>query len=878
MVMFFGLCNSPATFQSMMNHLFKDLIDQDVVVVYMDNILIFTENLEEHRQITENVLRILKENDLYLKPEKCEFEQEKIEYLGLIISKDRVEMDPVKVQGILDWPVPKKLKDVQAFIGFCNFYQRFIKDFSNIAKPLTSLTKKDTDFEWTLERQNAFDNLKQQFTSAPMLVLPDPSKPMKLETDASDFAWGAVLTQLEEDNKWHPVAYVSKSLTDAERNYDIHDKELKAIIGSLEAWRHYLEGTQHQIKIWTDHRNLEYFQKNQKLSRRQARWSQFLQRFDYKLIHKSGVSNRADGLSRRIDHKEGVEHDNKDCIVLPSDKFFEPRYAVGRGNTNEDTIATRHVRMRTSKIVQSIGDQHIKEAIIQGTEPDDEVSKALETIKKNGPRTLAKGLEEWNYEDELILFRGKIYVPKDNTIRREVVKACHDPIIMGHPGRYKTLEMVQQNFWWPGMSLFVKSYVDGCATCQETKNITHPTRIPLQPTEIPDRPFQFITIDFIVKLPLSNGFDSILMIHDQSTKTMITEPCNETITAEETADLLIKKVFSQYGIAEKIISDRGPQFASKVMKAILWSMGSRSALTTAYHPQADGATERMNQEAEQFLRAYCNRMQNNWSQLLPYAEMTHNTREHTATKKTPFELLLGMKPWWPGTFITELGVPTAEEQIWQVQKAREEAAAAAKIAQEAMKTQYNRYGDEGPDWKINDLVWLEGKNLKTQYPTAKLAPKRFGPFPITRIIGKTSYKLKLPDKWKIHNVFHGSLLTPYRETEAHGPNYERPQPTIIDDKEEYEVEQIIDCKQQGRNREWVYLIKWKGYPDSENSWEPLHGIQNALETIKEWHARNPRKPKPKDITIKLLEMKPEAVRLLQNLINLERRRRRSNLQ
>lgn len=184
-VMFFGLCNSPATFQSMMNHLFKDLINQEKVVVYMDDILIFTEDLESHRQVTEEVLKILQENDLFLKPEKCEFKKLKIEYLGLIIMHNNVQMDPVKVQGLMDWPIPKKVKDVQAFIGFANFYRRFIQGFSKIARPLTQLTRKDIEWEWSQEAQNAFDKLKRAFTTAPILVMPDPSKKMRIETDAS---------------------------------------------------------------------------------------------------------------------------------------------------------------------------------------------------------------------------------------------------------------------------------------------------------------------------------------------------------------------------------------------------------------------------------------------------------------------------------------------------------------------------------------------------------------------------------------------------------------------------------------------------------------------------------------------------------------------
>lgn len=883
MVMFFGLCNSPATFQAMMNDIFKELIDQGVVVVYLDDILIFTKTQDEHEEVTRKVLEILRNNDLYLKPEKCEFERKKIEYLGMIISESHVEMDPIKVQGVTDWPRPKKVKEVQAFIGFCNFYRRFIEQFSHLARPLTQLTRKDTEWNWTPEAENAFVELKKRFTSAPILVMVDPEKLLRIESDASDYAWGAILSQLEEDCKWHPVAYISKTLSEAERNYDVHDKELKAIIGALETWRHYLEGAKYPIEIWTDHRNLEYFKKSQKLSRRQARWSQFLQRFDYILIHKPGITNKADGLSRRIDHKEGVENDNIDQIILTNDKFFTPvdylqegpfkTNSTGRGNTTEDPVVTKSIRLKTAQVLELQGDTKLKERIINATDFDDEVAASLETIRSSGPRSMKKGLQEWNYEDGLILYRGKIYVPKDNMLRREVVKSCHDPEARGHPGRWKTFQNVQANYWWPGMSIFVKNYVSGCATCQESKHDTHPTHMPIQPTEIPTRPFEFLTMDFIVELPKAEGYNAVLMIVDQLTKTAIAEPCTTKIDANQTAEILIKRVFCRYGMPKKIISDRGPQFAAKVMQAVMKSMGIHSALSTAYHPQTDGSTERWNQEAEQYLRAYCNRNQTNWVKLLPFAEMSHNTREHSATKKTPFELLFGYKPQWPDKIIPDHKIPAAEKRIKEVQKGREEAQAAIKISQEAMKKQQDRYGLEPPQWKVGTMVYLDHKNIKVQYPSAKLAPRRSGPFPITELIGKSSYRLELPTKWKIHNVFHGSLLKPYIETKEHGPNYPKPLPDIVEGEEEWEVDEIINVRGPPKNEKWEYLVSWVGYPDSEISWQPLENLENTMRKIRAWHRRNPEREKPPSVKLRLAHLSNELEAVKRSIITEKNCRR-----
>ena len=209
--MYYGMTNSPGTFQTMMNEIFGDLINRIVVVVYMDDILIFTKTLEEHQQIVNEVLQILKDNHLYLKPEKCIFEVQEIEFLGYIISNGSIHMDPVKVKGAMDWPVPRNVKEVQSFLGFLNFYRHFIEGFSSIAHPLHQLTRKDALWKWDDKIEATFNELKQQISSSPILVNPNTAQPMHIEVDSSGFAMGAVSSQLSDDDKWHPIAYYSKS-------------------------------------------------------------------------------------------------------------------------------------------------------------------------------------------------------------------------------------------------------------------------------------------------------------------------------------------------------------------------------------------------------------------------------------------------------------------------------------------------------------------------------------------------------------------------------------------------------------------------------------------------------------------------------------------
>jgi len=317
LVIFFRMTNSPATFQTMMNDIFRTLIAKGIVVVYLDNILIFTRTKEEHEQVVRRVLEVLAEHRLFLRLEKCEFHWKQIEYLGLVISENKVEMDSVKVAGVHDWPTPENWTDVQAFIGFVNFYCHFIRDFSTIARPLFNLTCSNKTWNWDTKEQEAFEHLKTAVTTTLVLISPQDLELFRIEANSSDFASRAVLSQqLPREKKWYPVAFYSKFLSPVEWNYKIHDKKMLAIIRILEEWRHFLEGARHPVEIWTDYKNLKYFMTAKKLNCHQACWSLYLACFDFKLVHRPGrCIGKPDALSRRLDHGNGAS-DNEDVILL----------------------------------------------------------------------------------------------------------------------------------------------------------------------------------------------------------------------------------------------------------------------------------------------------------------------------------------------------------------------------------------------------------------------------------------------------------------------------------------------------------------------------------------------------------------------------------
>jgi hypothetical protein len=621
-----------------------------------------------------------------------------------------------------------------------------------------------------------------------VLAHPVLTDPFKLEVDASGFAMGAVLLQKKEDGKKHPIAYYSKTLSAAERNYDIYDLELLAIVNALDHWRPYLAGSPHKIIIYSDHQNLLYWKEPHKISRRVAREVLMLSEYNFEIRHIKGTSNgRADALSRRPDYDQGHE-DNQNVTVLP-----------------------RQVFARAMEVLPDI--------------PSQEESVLKPWID---PHQLKQHQGTW-YKD------GRQVVTGDTKDKCHIIQSHHDTPVHGHTGISKAIQLTERLYWWLKMRLDITEYVKGCAECQRHKVNTRPTKAPLQPIypKLEAAPFETVALDFIVKLPVSQGYDSILTITDQGcTKAAIFIPCNEDITAEETAALYIKHVFAHFGLPTKIISNRDPRFMSKFIQAACKVTGINHAPSTAYHPRTDGQSERSNQWLETAIRFITDQKQRNWAPYLPIAQFAHNNWPSDTTRKSPFFLLMGFNPRADWVHATS-PIPRVTLRLEQLKEARVQARNAMIKAQQS----WVKHRDT-PKYKEGDQVWLEGKNLRINQPTAKLAPRRHGPFKIIQVMSAVNYRLELPTQWSIHPVFHIDLLTPYRETIMHGPNFTRPTPELIDGEEEYSVENILDSRHFGRRRHLQYLVKWEGYPDADNMWVDKDDIF-ADDKVREFKNSNP---------------------------------------
>ena len=419
--------------------------------------------------------------------------------------------------------------------------------------------------------------------------------------------------QQDGNGDLHPCAYLSQMFSPAERNYDIYDRELLAVIHTLKHWRHYLQGTAHPVTLLTDHKNLTYFRQPQKLSRRQARWMMFLQDFDLHFIHLPGSAmGPADALSHLLD--PDTSSDNVDITLLSDDLFI---HAI---------------------------DVALIDKISSSSSTDPLVISALQNLSVGSPLFPRSSLSDWCFSNSLLYFKNCLYIPAPAC--HDLVSSVHSSPAAGHSGFFRTYALLSRDYWWPGMSSFICHFIAGCTLCQQMKVNTHPTVLALSPLPSTcSHPFQQLSVNLITDLPLSAGFDSLLVMVDHGLlKGVILTPCNKTIDAKGVAELFFKHVFLCFGLHNALISDRGPQFTSAFATELARILGYDLKLSTAYHPQMDRETERVNQEIEMYLRLFCQGQPDKWSNLIPMAEFTHNSATHSSTQKSPFSLILGYEP------------------------------------------------------------------------------------------------------------------------------------------------------------------------------------------------------------------------------------------
>lgn len=859
-----GLRNAPAVFQHFLNDIFKELLGRGVTI-YIDDILIYASELAELRRLTRRVFEIIRKASLYLKASKCEFEVTSMAFLGYVISDKGVETDPAKVAAVQSFPIPTNLRESRSFIGLTSYYRRFVPNFSKIASPITSLTQKDKQFEWGEAQERAFIELKDLLTKAPILSHFDPARETIIQTDASFFGWGFIISQIDaESRREHPIAIESGRFTGAQLNYTTTEKEFMAIVEAFKRSRHML--LQVDSTVVTDHLNLTFWMEPRQLSPRQARWVETLSTFRFKIIYRPGkYATMPDALSRRSDY-----HPGKGTTLDNEYNFIQALPTMSKVSQTSPTPQDNGIVLRALQRIipidrdYFIDDEDLRTGIRQDVDLT-EVIAEMSSITPSEPfqrhllqepegvaalRRTSRNpniiLPTWT-KRQFLSFNNRVYVPDYNNSRLKILQARHDSPIAGHPGILKTIELISRDYIWIGLRSDVEIYVNGCAVCQRTKGTNRLPTGTLKTLEVSTTPWSEISMDFIEQLPKSSKYDSILVIVDRLTKWAIFIPTTTTLTSSGLAELILDRLISQHGLPNAIVSDRGSKFTSKLWRYLMSRLGIQLRLSTAFHPQTDGQTERVNQVLEQYLRIFTSYNQDDWSSLLPQASLAYNNSIHSATKFTPFYSNFGYHPRWVNELVssntTEIpeGVRIASSIIDIHKQCSHNIAEVNKLYAKS----YDKKRLVHPPYRKGDQVMLSMENIRTLRPMKKLDLRQSGPFTITETIGTHAYRLQLPNTMKVHNVFHASLLRPYTTASYPGQSIEPPPPVeTADNVLEYEVAAVIDSRNNARTGRLEYLVEWLGYEgtDEHVGWEPKYHLEGSVELINDFHTRHPDKP------------------------------------
>lgn len=847
LVMPFGLTNAPSAFQHFVNDILREHLDK-FVIAYLDDILIYSNTPQEHEEHVKAVLSALRAANLFAKATKCEFHLPETRFLGYVVGANGIRMDLEKVQAILDWPLPTTVKSVQSFLGFANFYRRFIRNYSKIIAPLTALTKKGFTFEWTSTCTEAFEDLKKRFTSAPILRHFDPSAATYVETDASDYAIGTILSQKGPDGIIHPVAFDSRKFQPAELNYEIHDKELLAIVWALKRWRSMLLSVQSPIQVLTDHQALTYFMSNKQLTRRQCRWAEMLADYDFIITYRAGKkSEKPDALSRRDD-------------VYPSGG--DASYAANNPHNFATLLKTHNVSGFLARAAAGATTQTFSQHISAAQREDESLQEHFDNLQNPAAEPIAS-----LRTDDVLLVDGRIAVPADDSVRLRILRQKHDHAAAGHPGISKTLRLIARDYYWPSAKKTVADYISTCVECNRNKTLRQKPFGPLQPLPTPDRAWSSLSMDFIEQLPDSGGFDSILVVVCRFTKMSVFIPTNITATSKDLAELFLQNVWSKHGLPDDIVSDRGSKFVSKFWKALCERLKITRKLSTAYHPQTDGQTERVNQSLEQYIRIYCAYQQNDWHRWLPLAEFAYNNADHSSIGMSPFRANYGFDP----TMEVEHGGSAAEPGnhfAYRLEDLQGRIRATLQQAKEDQKRFADRKRQDSPTFEVNDLVFLSTKNLKLARPTRKFHEKYIGPYRVSAKISESAARLDLPqDLSRLHPVFHVSLLRPCPNSSIEGRTVPPPGPVDLEGNE-FEISAIVDSRI--RRRKLQYKVQWQGYEghQDEYTWEPAANVKDAQDLVDEFHLQNPNKPTFDDLKHHPSSIKRSTTKPLQEITSL----------
>jgi len=745
-VMPFGLKNAPATFQRLINDTLREYLN-DFAITYLDDILIYSDDLKTHRSHVHKVLEKLNERALYVKKSKSRFETKEIKFLDYVIQSEQIKKNSEKTDAVRNWPLPKQVKKVQVFLELMNYYWKFVPNYARIAEPLTQLMHKNERWHWDKKQKNAFNTLKESLSRTAHLRILNSTCKKILKTNASDFTVGACLYQIKDEQQ-RLIAYWSRKLSEPEERYKVHDKELLVIVKALQDWRPYLAGIKKFIQIYTDHKNLRNFATTKQLNQQQVCWAKQLANYKFQIHYKKGNENdEADTLSRQPDHEE--------------------------------------VKKVHTKIL----------------------SKDKEGI-------LTKGLAA--------MYKVKQAFLTDE----EVIWVCHDNRVDEHLEIKRTENLIQRRHNISDLKDQITEYIIKCDLCCRNKIQRDKRYDEVTQLDTLNAPWESVTMNFITKLSTSKNpawgvkFNSILTIVDRLTKYTMFISFKETVTAPVLTYTILQKLINNHGLPKKFITNRNKLFTSKFWEMLTAELRINHKMSTAYHSQMNEQSKQMNQTVETYLRHYINRNQDNWVQLLSTAQFVYNNTQNETMRETPFQANYEYNPKvWQEPQAHRSWSQKTILNITEIKKLH-------KDLTNRIQWQTGQMIEKKP-FKVEERVYLRTNNIHVKQRSKKLNNKSIEPFKIKRNIKGLSYELDLLKKMRIHSVFHAFMLQCC--------NQSIPLQIIktpVEPNEEYQVKNIL--RQRMISGKTHYLIKWKEYNTSENTWELKENLLNCARTLQQF--------------------------------------------
>ncbi|KAK8946881.1 hypothetical protein KSP39_PZI007254 [Platanthera zijinensis] len=707
-VMPFGLSNAPSLFMDLMHRTFREYLDL-FVIVFIDDILIYSQSEEDHANHLRLVLHTLRKNKLYAKFSKCEFWLSSVTFLDHVVSGEGIAVDPSKIVAIREWPVLSSVAEVRSFLRLAGYYKRFVENFSKITLPLTTLTRNDHKFIWMPECARAFEELKSRLTATPILTSSCGQDGFEVYSDESGSGLGCVLLQFGK-----VIAYGSRQLKVHERNYPVHNLELAAVIFALKLWRHYLYGV--KVDISTDHKSLKYLLDQKDLNMRQRRWMKFLGDYTFQIHYTPGKRECSRGCLESSDSGKGKN-------------------------------ATADACLNWTEVQCDLADR-----VQQATELDESLQRyAAENADSR-----------FSFIDGLFRKGGRLCVLSRGKLREEVMYEGHFTKYSVHPGSTKMYKDMKKLFWWPGMK-DISYYVAKCQTCVVVKAECQKPCGLLKPLPIPEWKFDDISMDFVHGLPRSQrGNNAVWVIVDRLTKVSNFIPNRKDDSVEKLAKMYVDTIVRLHGVPRSIVSDRDGRFTSGDWRLVHKLLGTKLHFSTAFHPQTDGQTERTNRTLEDMLRMCALDFGKNWEDHLGVVEFAYNNSYQASIQMTPFEALYGRKCRTPLAW-----AETGETKLYR-RKELDDANSIIRLIRERLmvaqdrQDKYYNAKHRNVEFTVGDWVYLKIKPFKGVSRIRrlkKLSPRYLGPFEVVERIGEAAYRLALSQELSgLHDVFHVSVL------------------------------------------------------------------------------------------------------------------------